>query len=55
MGFITIKRGEKKPKKSYGKNIKKRKGTQKTLVKTIMVCTATKKRQKEPKNLRWVL
>jgi hypothetical protein len=28
MGFIIIKRGEKKPKKSYGRNIKKRKGTQ---------------------------
>jgi hypothetical protein len=55
MGFIIIKRGEKKPKKSYGRNIKKGKGTQKTLVKTIMVSTTTKRRQKEPKNLRWVL
>jgi hypothetical protein len=44
MGFMTIKKGEKKPKTSCERNIKKRKGTQKTLVKTIMVSTTTKRR-----------
>jgi len=44
MGFITIKRGEKKPKNSFVRNIKKRKGTQNTSVKTIKVSTTTKRR-----------